>query len=72
MIKGKQYNKLVKYIGYLESYERQRMSSSGKVYMDEIWKLLTEEHESVFDRWREAEERVYDEDEKGMTTKVAQ
>ena len=40
--------------------------------MDEIWKLLTDEHESVFDRWRETEERVYDEDEKGITTKVAQ
>ena len=73
MIEGKKYNKLVKIVLDLQSWERDRMSSSGRFYIDELVKLLEgNDFESVFDKWKEAGELVYDEDEKGITTKVAQ
>ena len=32
--------KLIELLSSLEASDRQRMSSSGKFYLDEIWKLL--------------------------------
>ena len=36
----KRIQKLIKNIALLEQVDRQRMSQSGKEYLDEIWKTL--------------------------------
>lgn len=54
------FKKLVGYLSDLENLERQRMSSSGKEYLDKIWKLLDlptyDEHIKMINKQNEEEE----------------
>ena len=54
------FKKLVGYLSDLENLERQKMSSSGKEYLDRIWKLLGlptyDEHINMINKQNEEEE----------------
>lgn len=54
------FKKLVEYLSDLENLERQRMSSSGKEYLDKVWELLGlptyDEHINMINKQNEEEE----------------
>ena len=58
------YQKLVKLLGQIENVDRQRMSGSSQVWLDEIWSLLGlptyEENEKLI---RESAEKLKSDEE---------
>tara|TARA_X000001388_G_scaffold52188_1_gene37892 strand:- start:18309 stop:18497 length:189 start_codon:yes stop_codon:yes gene_type:complete len=55
-IQSKMTQKLIHLLSELEITDRQRMSSDGKHYLDEIWKLLGQPTYSQVKKYNEEEE----------------
>ena len=55
-IQSQMTQRLIHLLSNLENCDRQRMSSSGKHYLDEIWKLLGQPTYSQVKKYNEEEE----------------